>query len=101
MTESHRCITRRPASVFERLAGWSYRRRWWALAMWVVVLAGATTGAQAIGSDYHNDFSLPGTESQRALDTLRRRAPGTARSASPPSHWTARRRRSPLATSVD
>src|SRR6266542_3276745 len=78
MTESHRCITRRPASVFERLAGWSYRRRWWALAMWVVVLAGATTGAQAIGSDYHNDFSLPGTESQRALDTLRERAPAQA-----------------------
>ncbi|MYW01691.1 MMPL family transporter [Streptomyces sp. SID3343] len=25
----------------------------------------------AVGSDYHNDFSLPGTESQQAADTLR------------------------------
>ncbi|MEJ3750345.1 MMPL family transporter [Actinomycetes bacterium KLBMP 9797] len=57
-------------SLFERLAGWSYRRRWWALVAWVVVLAGVTAAAQAVGSDYRNDYSLPGTESQQALDTL-------------------------------
>jgi putative drug exporter of the RND superfamily len=65
-------------SVFERLAGWSYRRRWWALVAWVAVLAGVTAGSQALGSDYHNDFSLPGTESQAALDTLREQAPAQA-----------------------
>ncbi|GII75394.1 membrane protein [Sphaerisporangium rufum] len=62
-------------SRFERLAGWSYRRRWWALVAWVVVLAGVTIGAQAAGDDFHNDFSLPGTESQAALDTLKQDAP--------------------------
>jgi RND superfamily putative drug exporter len=62
-------------SVFERLAAWSYRRRWLALALWVAVLAGVTVAAQAVGSDYRNDFSLPGTDSQRAVDTLRERAP--------------------------
>ncbi|HEU4426999.1 MAG TPA: MMPL family transporter [Pilimelia sp.] len=65
----------RRASVFERLAAWSYRRRWLALALWVAVLAGVTVAAQAVGSDYRNDFSLPGTDSQRAVDTLRERAP--------------------------
>ncbi|HZC26634.1 MAG TPA: MMPL family transporter [Actinopolymorphaceae bacterium] len=68
-------VRSRPASRFERLAGWSYRRRWWALALWVVVLAGVGTASHVVGSDYHNDFSLPGTESQAALDTLQRKAP--------------------------
>jgi RND superfamily putative drug exporter len=49
-----------------------------ALVLWVVVLAGVTVASQAVGSDYHNDFSLPGTESQRALDSLREHAPGRA-----------------------
>src|SRR5262245_40978541 len=61
--------------VFERLANWSSRRRWWAVAAWVLVLAAVTVAAQAAGSAYHNDFSLPGTASQRALDTLRAGAP--------------------------
>ncbi len=67
----------REASRFERLAGWAYRRRWWALILWVVVLVGVTAASQMIGSDYHNDYSLPGTESQEAVDTLN--AHGSAR----------------------
>jgi RND superfamily putative drug exporter len=67
--------SRHAASVFERLATWSYRRRWLALLLWVGILAGLTATAQAVGPNYHNDFSLPGTESQRALDTLEQRAP--------------------------
>jgi putative drug exporter of the RND superfamily len=70
-----RAPERRPRSRFERLAAWSYRRRRRALALWVAVLIGVTAGASAIGSDYHNDFSLPGTESQRAVDTLEAQAP--------------------------
>jgi len=62
--------TPRP-SFFERLADWSYRHRWLALVAWIIVLAGVTVGAQAVGNEYHNDFSLPGTQSQRALDTLK------------------------------
>ena len=65
-------------SRFERLAAWSYRHRWRALAAWVAVLVGVTAAASAVGSDYHNDFSLPGTESQRAVDTLEQRAPDQA-----------------------
>jgi RND superfamily putative drug exporter len=66
------------ASRFERLASWSQRRRWWAVALWVIALAAITTGARAAGSDYHNDYSLPGTQSQQALDTLERHVPGQA-----------------------
>ncbi len=46
MAESHHAPTGRPASVFERLAGWSYRRRWRAFGVWVVVLAGVTLATQ-------------------------------------------------------
>ncbi|MER5212049.1 MMPL family transporter [Streptomyces sp. NPDC002838] len=35
-------------------------------------------GSQAVGDDYHNDFGLPGTESQKALDVLQDRAPSQA-----------------------
>ncbi len=71
-------LTRPRASRFQRLAAWSYRHRWSAVALWVVVLAAVTVASQAVGSDYHNDFSLPGTESQRALDALREHAPAQA-----------------------
>jgi RND superfamily putative drug exporter len=58
-----------------RLAGWSYGHHRRTLAIWLVVLTGVTAVATAIGSDYHNDFSLPGSESQRATDALRAGAP--------------------------
>src|SRR5215472_1021123 len=69
------------ASRFEWLASWSQRRRWWAVALWVVALAAITTAARAAGSDYHNDYSLPGTQSQQALDALEKHAPGQAGAA--------------------
>ncbi|MFG3549039.1 MMPL family transporter [Streptomyces sp. NPDC047725] len=56
----------------------SYRRRWWALVGWVVVLLAVSLGSQAVGDDYHNDFGLPGTDSQKALDVLQDRAPSQA-----------------------
>ncbi|MDW5323369.1 MMPL family transporter [Plantactinospora sp. KLBMP9567] len=59
------------AGLFARVAGWAYRRRWAALLTWVVVLVGLAVAAQAVGTDYHNDHSLPGTESQATTDTLR------------------------------
>ena len=64
--------------MFERLAGAAYRRRWWALVAWLVALAAVTAVAQVAGARYHNDFSLPGTESQQALDALQRDAPAEA-----------------------
>lgn len=58
--------------MFERIASWAHRRRKAALLVWVAVLIAVSGIAMAIGSDYHNDFSLPGTESQQAADTLKR-----------------------------
>ncbi|HZD01534.1 MAG TPA: MMPL family transporter [Actinomycetes bacterium] len=78
MAELRHTLVRSRGSWFERLAAWSYRRRWRALAAWVVVLAGVAVASQMVGDDYHNNFSLPGTESQRAVDTLKEHAPAQA-----------------------
>lgn len=67
--------TQRPArraSVFERLAAFSHQHRWRALGLWVAVLIAVTAASTAVGSDYHNDFSLPGTDSQAARTTLQK-----------------------------
>ena len=74
-------LARPRTSRFERLASWAQRRRWWAVALWVIALAAIAVAAQAAGSAYHNDFSLPGTESQQALDTLEEHAPAQAGAA--------------------
>ncbi|MGI5348168.1 MMPL family transporter [Streptomyces sp. CA-250714] len=58
-------------SIFSRLAAWSQRHRWGAVLLWVFVLAAITVGSQAAGSNYRNDFTLPGTDSQAATDLLR------------------------------
>lgn len=62
----------------ERLAEWSYRHRWLAVCVWLVILTGTMIAAQAVGSDYHNDHSLPGTDSQRVYDLLDEHGRGQA-----------------------
>ncbi|MDG9702953.1 MMPL family transporter [Streptomyces sp. DH37] len=83
MTATGRAGTRAPAgragraSVFERIAASAHRRRWRALALWAALLVGVQALAGAVGEDYRNDFSLPGTESQQAAELLERH--GSAR----------------------
>src|SRR5829696_2480153 len=70
--------SRRRGGRLARLAAWSFHHRRKALAVWLAVLVGVTAAASAIGSDYHNDFTLPGTETQEAADTLAAGAPAQA-----------------------
>lgn len=46
-----------PGSVFARMATFSYRHRWSAVLLWIVVVAAVTGASQFVGSSYHNDFS--------------------------------------------
>ena len=77
-TRLRRAPSRRSESRFERLARWSIRNRRRALALWLVTLLAVLGGSFAIGAAWNNDVTLPGTESQRALDTLERSAPAQA-----------------------
>ncbi|MFD3619362.1 MMPL family transporter, partial [Streptomyces sp. NPDC058676] len=56
--------------LFARVAGFSHRKRWLALFLWLVVMIGVWASAITAGNDYREDFSLPGTQSQAAADLL-------------------------------
>lgn len=61
-----------------RLAAFSHDHRRLVATVWIVVIAAAGALASGVGSGYVNNFSLPGTESQRALDLLKDRFPQQA-----------------------
>ncbi|MET8997912.1 MMPL family transporter [Amycolatopsis sp. NPDC004169] len=67
-------ITRTTGGGLARLAGWAQRHRWLAVALWALVLIGVTATSQLAGSAFHDDNSLPGTESQQVVDLLDRTA---------------------------
>src|SRR6476619_6199376 len=58
--------------MLARLAAFCYRRRWRVLVGWIVVLVGVSVLSQTVGGDLLKTFSLPGTESQRAFDVLKK-----------------------------
>jgi RND superfamily putative drug exporter len=65
--------------VLARVARWSVGHRLVVLAGWVVLLAAVTAATSALGgAQYSNNFSLEGTESQRATDLLQRQFPDQA-----------------------
>src|SRR5215211_1726251 len=65
-----------------RLAAFSHDRRRLVAALWVALILLAGGLASGLGGGYVNNFTLPGTESQRALDLLRDRFPQQAGDAS-------------------
>ncbi|WP_407564800.1 MMPL family transporter [Streptomyces sp. 184] len=66
----------RKEGVIGRIAGASLRRKWLVVGVWVLLVVGILAGASALGDDYREDFSLPGTESQQAAETLARHSGG-------------------------
>ena len=53
------------------LAQWCFRHRFLVVAAWLVVLASLAAGSTAMGTRYNEGFSLPGTDSNSALDLLK------------------------------
>jgi putative drug exporter of the RND superfamily len=52
------------------LARWCFRHRFRVIAIWIVGLVALGVASQAVGDRYNDSFSLPGTESTRALELL-------------------------------
>ncbi|MDG6106508.1 MMPL family transporter [Dactylosporangium aurantiacum] len=63
------------ATVLYRLGRASFRHRWLVLIIWVVVLGGLGGAAAAFRGPTSSDFTMPGTESQRAIDALKSQFP--------------------------
>ena len=57
------------------LARWCFTHRRIVLAAWLAALIGLTVIHTSVGSNYKNNFNLPGTQSFEALNLLQRNAP--------------------------
>ncbi len=65
----------RNLGVVARVGRWTAGHRRVVVIGWIVALLGALAATSAIGANYSNSFSLSGTDSQRAVDLLKREFP--------------------------
>ncbi|MEV8374854.1 MMPL family transporter [Kribbella sp. NPDC056861] len=63
------------ATYLYRLGRFAFRRRRLMVFIWLGLLVAGITGAATLSGPASNGFSIPGTESQRALDLLDERFP--------------------------
>ncbi|WP_427892965.1 MMPL family transporter [Kribbella sp. GL6] len=66
------------ANLLYRLGRFSYQRRRLVAALWALFLVVLGVGALTLGGKTANTFSIPGTESQRALDALKHELPAAS-----------------------
>ncbi|HXP29154.1 MAG TPA: MMPL family transporter, partial [Solirubrobacteraceae bacterium] len=64
--------------IVARVGVWAATHRRAVPLIWLVLLIGALGISGAVGTKFANNFSLPGTESQRAADLLKRDFPAQA-----------------------
>jgi RND superfamily putative drug exporter len=64
--------------MLERCGRFSARRPWWVVGGWVVLLGAVWAIAIGLGASPSNDFTLPGSPSQEALDILEEDFPAAA-----------------------
>jgi RND superfamily putative drug exporter len=60
------------------LARWCFRHRRLVVATWLIALIAALAASTAAGSRFNTSFSLPGTDSQRAVDLLKANFPSAS-----------------------
>jgi RND superfamily putative drug exporter len=61
--------------MLERIARWSFNHRWRMVVIWIGTLIAINVIASVAGAPYSNNFTLPGTDSQKAYDLLQNRFP--------------------------
>ncbi len=64
--------------ILARLASWTIAHRRLTLLSWLGILIAVSIGAGAIGTRQATNFTLPGTDTQRAVDLLQREFPAQA-----------------------
>jgi putative drug exporter of the RND superfamily len=57
------------------VGAFSFRRRWLVLGAWMAVLIGVALAGVGLGGEPKDDFSIPDTESQRAVEQLAQKLP--------------------------
>ncbi len=69
--------------VLYRLAQFCVRRRFVVVGVWIVLTVALVVISQGLGDNTNDNLSLPGTDSQRATDTLTKSFPNQANGTSP------------------
>jgi RND superfamily putative drug exporter len=59
------------------IARWCYRHRFIVIALWVAALIGAFATVKSVGTNYSDSFSLPNTDSTKALSLLQSVSPSS------------------------
>ncbi len=70
--------TSRKMSLLERWAGFTAGHPWSVLAAWIIGLVALGIIAGIFGGEFSDDFNVPGTESQAAIDLLQENFPARA-----------------------
>jgi RND superfamily putative drug exporter len=62
----------------DKIARWCFRHRYFVVGFWVVALVVSYGLTQSLGTNYSDSFSLPSTDSTKALDLLKTVSPGAS-----------------------
>ena len=66
------------ASFLYRIGNFAARRHWIVIAIWAILLVGISSLGGVLGSHTVSSFTIPGTQSQVALDMLEERFPAAS-----------------------
>jgi RND superfamily putative drug exporter len=69
------------ATLLYRIGRFAYRKAWYVVIGWVLALAAILGGGLALGGQTAESFTIPGTESQQAIDKLENLFPSAAGAA--------------------
>ncbi|MFB2585426.1 MMPL family transporter [Herbiconiux liukaitaii] len=69
------------ATLLYRIGRFAYRKAWYVVIAWALALAAVLGGGLALGGQFSESFTIPGTESQQAIDKLENLFPSAAGAA--------------------
>lgn len=64
------------AKFLFKVGRWSYRKKWWVIAAWTMILAAVLGSAGVFQKGFSNDFNIPGTPSYNAAMMIEDLWPG-------------------------
>ncbi|MFP7664835.1 MAG: MMPL family transporter [Corynebacterium pyruviciproducens] len=64
------------AKFLFKVGRWSYRKKWWVIACWTMILAAVLGSAGVFQKGFSNDFNIPGTPSYNAAMMIEDLWPG-------------------------